>query len=261
MFAVIKAGGKQYKVVANDEIVVERLDGEPGDEHAFDDVIMLGEGEEITLGEPTVKGAAVVGEVVEQTRDEKIIIFKKRQRSTYRRKKGHRQLKTVIKITAILPDGADVKKLKKAGKKTTEVETKDLKEADTVAKAEKKAAKAKKKEAEAPKAETPKVEAPKAEAAPAPKTEAPVAAPAEGLKALDERGRLKEAMGEADDLKQIKGVGKVLEGKLNAAGIFHFWQVAALTEEQITDLEGDMSFPGRIGRDNWVDQAKELAND
>ena len=70
---------------------------------------------------------------------------------------------------------------------------------------------------------------------------------------------LTERPQEVDDLKEIKGVGVVLERKLNAAGIFHFWQIAALTETQIEVLEADMSFPGRIARDNWVDQAKDFA--
>lgn len=77
--------------------------------------------------------------------------------------------------------------------------------------------------------------------------------------AMDDRGRLSAPQGDADDLKQIKGVGPVLETKLNDAGIFHFWQVAALKPDQIEALEEEMSFPGRISRDGWIDQAKEFA--
>lgn len=84
------------------------------------------------------------------------------------------------------------------------------------------------------------------------------------LPKTDANGRLAEALGEADDLKLIKGVGVVLERKLNASGIFHFWQLANLTAEQIESLEADMSFPGRVQRDAWQDQAKtfmaEMAN-
>jgi len=87
---------------------------------------------------------------------------------------------------------------------------------------------------------------------------------AETLPVTDEMGRLSEPLGEADDLKLIKGVGVVLERKLNAAGIFHFWQLAGLTEEQIAGLEAEMRFPGRIVRDAWQDQArgfiKQVAN-
>ena len=79
---------------------------------------------------------------------------------------------------------------------------------------------------------------------------------------VDERGRLSGPVdGKADDLKKISGVGKVLEGKLNDAGIFHFWQVAALKKAQITELEEEMSFPGRITRDECVKQAKEFAKE
>ena len=128
MYAVIKTGGKQYKVAANDEITVEKIDANEGDEHAFEEVLMLGEGDDVTVGAPVVKGAAVVGEVVGQGKGDKVIIFKKRQRSTYKRKKGHRQLETTIKITAILPEGVDVKKLKKADKKTKSEEAVVIKE-------------------------------------------------------------------------------------------------------------------------------------
>ena len=101
MFAVIKTGGKQYKVAANDVIVVEKLAGEAGDKAEFGEVLMVGNGDAITVGAPFLKGATVLGEVVEQTRAEKITIIKKKRRNTYRRKQGHRQHQTVIKITAI----------------------------------------------------------------------------------------------------------------------------------------------------------------
>lgn len=94
------------------------------------------------------------------------------------------------------------------------------------------------------------------EAAPEP---APAKSASADVAALDARGRLSAPQGEADDLKRIKGVGPVLEGKLNDAGIFHFWQVAALTGEQIESLEEEMSFPGRVERDGWLEQAREFA--
>jgi predicted flap endonuclease-1-like 5' DNA nuclease len=77
--------------------------------------------------------------------------------------------------------------------------------------------------------------------------------------ALDEQGRLETPQGQADDLKRIKGIGPVLERKLNEAGIFHFWQIAALNDQQTETLEGDMSFPGRIRRDDWRAQADALS--
>ena len=100
-------------------------------------------------------------------------------------------------------------------------------------------------------------EAPAEEPAPA-KAEAPKPeAKSDG--GADDRGRLSGPQGDADDLKQLKGVGPVLEKKLNEAGIFHFWQIVGLTGEQIADLEEEMSFPGRIERDDWIGQAKTLA--
>lgn len=101
MYAVIKTGGKQYKVAANDVLTVERLDGEAGAKIAFDQVLMVaGEGEP-KIGAPLVPGAVVEAEVVEQTRGPKLTIFKKRRRKHYRRKTGHRQDVTVVRITGI----------------------------------------------------------------------------------------------------------------------------------------------------------------
>lgn len=101
MYAVIKAGGKQYKVAENDVIEVEKLDAEPGAAVEITDVLMIGGEGEPTVGAPLVEGAKVAAEVVEQTRAPKLLIFKKKRRHNYRRKKGHRQPLTRIKITGI----------------------------------------------------------------------------------------------------------------------------------------------------------------
>ncbi len=101
MFAVIKTGGKQYRVEKGNVIKVEKLAGEAGDKITFDEVLMAGEGSKVTVGEPMVKGASVAAEVLEQTRADKIIVFKKKRRHNYRRKKGHRQHITVLRITDI----------------------------------------------------------------------------------------------------------------------------------------------------------------
>lgn len=101
MFAVIKAGGKQYSVTANDTITVMTLEGKPGDKVTFNDVLMLaGEGEP-RFGAPFVSGATVTGEIVEHSRGPKVISFKKRRRQNSKRKRGHRQDLTVVKITAV----------------------------------------------------------------------------------------------------------------------------------------------------------------
>ena len=116
MYAVVKTGGKQYRVSENDTLKVERLAGDAGDIVTLPNVLMLGNGKDVTLGEPTVAGAAVAAEIVEQARDKKIIVFKKRRRQNYRRKHGHRQHYTLLKVTEILTDGAKPSK-KAAAKK------------------------------------------------------------------------------------------------------------------------------------------------
>ena len=116
MYAVVKTGGKQYRVSENDTLKVERLAGDAGDIVTLPNVLMLGDGKDVTLGEPTVAGAAVAAEIVEQARDRKIIVFKKRRRQNYRRKHGHRQHYTLLKVTEILTDGATPSK-KAAAKK------------------------------------------------------------------------------------------------------------------------------------------------
>ncbi|MBM3578083.1 MAG: 50S ribosomal protein L21 [Alphaproteobacteria bacterium] len=100
MFAVIKTGGKQYSVAAGDVITVMALDGAPGDAVTFDEVLMLG-GDSPKIGAPTIAGAKVSGEIAEQTRSAKSIAFKKRRRQNSKRKRGHRQDLTLVRITAI----------------------------------------------------------------------------------------------------------------------------------------------------------------
>ncbi len=101
MYAVIKTGGKQYRVSPGDLLVVEKLAGEPGAEVSFDQVLMLGDGDVVTVGAPTVAGAAVTATLVETRKGEKVKIFKKIRRQGYRRTRGHRQTETVLRVTAI----------------------------------------------------------------------------------------------------------------------------------------------------------------
>jgi large subunit ribosomal protein L21 len=101
MFAVIKTGGKQYKVATDDQITVMTLAGAAGDKVSFNDILMVGDGATTKLGAPLVAGASVSGEIVEQTRGPKVIAFKKRRRKNSKRKRGHRQDLTIVRITAI----------------------------------------------------------------------------------------------------------------------------------------------------------------
>jgi len=105
MFAVIKTGGKQYRVAADDKIKIEKVAGEPGDIIELGEVLVVG-GDNLTLGNPTVAGATVAAEIVAQGRNDKVIAFKKRRRKNSRRKRGHRQEFTLIRITEILTGGA-----------------------------------------------------------------------------------------------------------------------------------------------------------
>ena len=105
MFAVIKTGGKQYRVAADDKITVMTLEGEAGDAITFDQVLSFVDGSEIEIGAPLVAGATVSGEIVDHARGPKVIAFKKRRRKNSRRKRGHRQDLTVVRITDITVNG------------------------------------------------------------------------------------------------------------------------------------------------------------
>ncbi len=107
MFAVIKTGGKQYKVAADQKITVMALEGDAGAQVTFAEVLALFDGETSEIGAPHVAGACVVGEIVEQTRGPKVIAFKKRRRKNSRRKRGHKQDLTIVRITQILTGGPE----------------------------------------------------------------------------------------------------------------------------------------------------------
>ena len=153
MYAVIRTGGKQYRVAPDDIIEVEKLSGEAGEIIQFSEVLMLGGGDSAQIGAPTVSGASVAAQVIEQKRADKIIVFKKKRRKNYRRKKGHRQHLTAVRITEILTGGK--KPSKTAAKPAAANKAKDKKpapkpEAKPKAKAPAKKAPAKKPAAKKP---------------------------------------------------------------------------------------------------------------
>ena len=198
MYAVIKTGGKQYRVAVGDKLKVESLNAQEGDTVTLDEVLMIGDGDKLQVGTPTLD-ASVQATVLSNGRGKKLRIVKFRRRQNSRTRTGHRQNFTELEITAIGGKGA----------------------------AKKPAAK---KAAAPKKAEAPKKAAPKK------------AAKAEG----------------ADDLTRISGVGPVIVGKLEALGITTFQQVADFTADDITRIDGELNFKGRIERDEWVKQAKEF---
>jgi large subunit ribosomal protein L21 len=101
MYAVVATGGKQYKVEEGDVLRFEKLSGDVGDEVTFDQVLLIADGEEVRIGQPLVEGAMVKGNIIEQGKSKKVIVFKYKRRKRYRRKQGHRQQFTAVKISAI----------------------------------------------------------------------------------------------------------------------------------------------------------------
>jgi large subunit ribosomal protein L21 len=128
MYAVIRTGGKQHRVAPGEVVKVEKLAGEAGSTVTLDDVLAIGDDKGLTVGTPTLEGASVTAEVLEQARADKIIVFKKKRRQNYRRKRGHRQHLTVLRITDIAGPGAK-KVAKKAEAKPVAAEKAETKEA------------------------------------------------------------------------------------------------------------------------------------
>jgi len=206
MFAVMKTGGKQYKVASGDILRVEKLAAAAGETVQFNEILMVGD----TIGAPMIDGAAVQAEVIDQIKGDKTINYVRRRRKhSSKRTKGHRQQLTLVKVTEILATGGD-----KTGVKAA------IGAAIASAMAH-----------EAPGA------APKAKAAPAAK-----------------------ATAGADDLKVLSGVGPALEKKLHENGVTSFAQIAAWTEADVAEMDEKLSFKGRIEREGWIEQAKNLAN-
>lgn len=136
MFAVIRTGGKQYKVSKDDVITVEKLAGDAGAKLEFTDVLAVGDGPDTTFGTPIVEGARVTAAVLEQTKGDKIIVFKKSRRKNYRRKRGHRQQLTVLRITEISAGGKAAAKAPAKEKAPAKTEAKPKAEPKAKPKAE-----------------------------------------------------------------------------------------------------------------------------
>jgi large subunit ribosomal protein L21 len=194
MYAVIRTGGKQYRVAPEDVLEIERISGDAGDTVEFSDVLLVAGDAGPEVGAPLVAGATVAAELVEHLRGGKILIFKKKRRSTYRRKAGHRQELTRVRITEILTGGGKPKKA-----------------------------------------------AAKGEAAP--KKVKPAVAPAAEFN---------------DDVTLIGGIGPALEKKLAALDITSLKQIADWSAADIERVDSELAFKGRIEREEWVQQAKDL---
>ena len=222
MFAVLKTGGKQYRVQSGDMLRVEKLAADAGETIQFNEILMLG-GDAPVIGVPFVADAAVQAEVIDQVKGDKVINFVKRRRKHgSQRTKGHRQKLTLVRITDILNCGAD-----KSGVKAA-LGAGSVSAMAIVAHVE-----------PAPKAKVAKLAAakPAAEKSTAPKAN-------------------ETALGA--DLKKLSGVGPALEKKLFAAGVTSLEQVAAWTEADVSKIDEELSFKGRIDREGWIAQAKDL---
>ena len=206
MFAVLKTGGKQYRVKTGDVLRVERIAAQAGETIQFNEVLMLG-GDSPVVGAPMIDGAAVQAEVIDQIKADKVIHFVKRRRKhSSQRTKGHRQKLTLVRVTDILASGADTTGIK-AAIGTGSVSGFAI-------------------EAAAPAPKPAKAEATAG------------TAPANLLSEARD--------GAGDDLKKLTGVGPKMVTKLNESGVFHFDQIAAWTAEEIAYMEEELGARGKV---------------
>lgn len=264
MYAIVEIAGQQFKVAKDQKVFVHRLSEEEGTSVSFDNVLLIGDGDTITLGAPAIDGAQVGAKITRHLKGDKVIVFKKKRRKGYQKSNGHRQYLSEIVIESILASGA-----KKAVKKE-EKATAPKPEKETAPKVEKKAPVKKTEKATAPKVEK-KAPAKKAEKA-APKKEVEVSDNlvsraqnrAEESNIEINLEKLFNSIGtalkaDADDLKQINGIGPAYEEKLNEIGIYTFQQISKLKaadREELSSLEGITR--EKIESEEWVKQAKEL---
>ncbi|MFC7356413.1 50S ribosomal protein L21 [Jejudonia soesokkakensis] len=230
MYAIVEIAGQQFKVAKDQRVFVNRLASEEGDKVEFDSVLLVGDGDNITIGAPAIDGALIGAKVLRHLKGDKVIVFKKKRRKGYQKKNGHRQALSEIVIESIASSGA--KKAKKEEPK-------------------KKAAPAKK---EAPKAEA---KAPAKAAKPAKKaaTKAEAKTPAKAKPAA------KKASGKADDLKKIEGVGPKAMEAMVAAGLDTFAKVAKAKPADIEKILADASSRlAHLVANTWPEQAKLAAD-
>ena len=205
MYAVVNTGGKQYKVTEDDVLRIEKIDAEAGQIVTLDDVLLVSDNDNLTVGSPKVDGAAVAVEILAQRRARKVVIFKKRRRKSSQRKRGHRQHFTLVRVSEILTNGA---KPTKAAKGMPE------------------------------------------------KAKITEAVSEEKLASKQAKSSMKS--GKADDLKLLSGVGPAIAKRLAEAGITSYQQIADLDEAGIKELDEKANLGGRIEREEWQEQAREL---
>ncbi len=228
MFAVLKTGGKQYRVQSGDILRVEKLSAEAGETIQFNEVLMIG-GESPVVGAPLVEDAGVQATVIDQIKGEKLIHYVKRRRKhSSQRKKGHRQQLTLLRVTEILSSGAGASGVKAACGS-------GLRRGAG--------------EAPAPASQTAATRKARVEASEPDAVRRPA-------------NLLDAARGEKpDNLQKLTGVGPKLESLLHENGVFHFDQIAAWDADEVAYMNDRLSIKGRIERDNWIEQAKTFASE
>jgi len=220
MYAIVEIAGQQLKVAKDQKVFVNRLASEEGNKVSFDNVLLISDGDKVTIGAPAINGAQVGATVVRHLKGDKVIVFKKKRRKGYRVKNGHRQSLSEIVIESIVASGAKAEKASPAKKA-------------------------------APKAEAKKAE-PKKETKAAP---AKAAAPAK--KAAPAKAAAPKAA-KADDLKKIEGVGPKIALTLIEAGIVTFADLAKAKADKISEIIADVR--GNHVTDTWPKQAKLAAD-
>lgn len=262
MYAIVEMAGQQFKIAKDQKVYVHRLQTEEGKKVTFGNVLLLGDGSDITIGAPAIDGASVEAKVIRHLKGDKVIVFKKKRRKGYQKKNGHRQSLTEIVIESIF-----TKDSKKSDKKE-ETKTAEKKEATEKA-------------APVEKAAAPKVKAEKA----APKKDAPAKTETKAKSDEDEVSenlvtraehraedqhieidvdKLLHSIGtstkaDADDLKEINGIGPAYEERLNEVGIYTYEQISKLKaadRDELSALDGITR--EKIESEEWVKQAKEL---
>lgn len=243
MFAVLKTGGKQYRVQSGDVLRVEKLAAEAGDKVQFNDILMIGS----TIGSPLVTGAGVVAEVIDTIKADKVITYHKRRRKhSSQRTRGHRQQLTLLRVTDLLESGADKSDVKAAvGARSGTAPRVQGDDRFAMNKTEQAEMGRRVRNGEAAEKSADLTSDDAEKSAPAP---------------VQPKNLLDAARdGQPDDLKLIDGVGPALEELLNKNGIWHFDQIAAWNGREIAFIEEQLDFKGRITREKWKQQAKKLA--
>lgn len=206
MYAVVNTGGKQYKVSEDDVLRIEKIDAEAGQIVTLDDVLLVSDNDNVTVGTPQVEGASVALEILAQRRARKVVIFKKRRRKSSQRKRGHRQHFTLVRVSEILTNGAKPTKAAQGMPEKANIVSEVSEDKPVAA-------------AKAPKA---------------------------------------SKSAKADDLKLLSGVGPAIAKRLAEAGVTTYQQVADLDAAAIAELDEKANLGGRIEREEWQEQAREL---